>query len=96
MKAIVEWGIPSLDCRKPESMPAGCSGQHICNSPKDASMLAAHLAYTMSQGEIASSSKGFLVNKTNPRVTLWGDGFWIAVSAIDGIPRGPFAGTVNI
>lgn len=91
MKAIVEWGVPSLDCRRPESMPAGCSGQHICRSPKEAARLAAHLAYTMSQGESASDMRSFVVAANAPRQTLWGAGFWITVSLLDGTPRGDFA-----
>ena len=85
MKYIVEWGIPALD-----APPAGRFGDFTCATAKDAARLAHHVAWTHCGAE-PSDMFGDIRRSNCPRVHWWNSAksFWVSISKLDGIPRGP-------
>lgn len=96
MKAIVEWGTPKAAT---ESQICGISGHFVAANPTRARQLANQLVHTMTQGkESASAKQGILdVSKAEPRKVFWASDntAWVAVSVLDGVPRGAYAGIAD-
>lgn len=94
MKVIVEFGKPQ-NALKDQRIPCGLSGSHICASAKHAARLAMQLFHVISERQIGFSEHDFTVSRKSPRFTVWtaGRDFWITVSVLDGVNRGPYAAT---
>lgn len=92
MKAIVEWGKPKGACK---SRPCGVSGQFIVANPEQARMLASQLFHTLVEGRehVVDNKGAWGVRKDSPRKVVWSSDrtAWVAVSLLDGVPRGPYA-----
>lgn len=87
MKTIVEWGHPKHVLNR----PCGTSAQSVTPNAKQAAELAASLYFV----ETGVSPALSLLRPTasEPRKVLWSpdNGFWVAVSLLDGVPRGAYA-----
>lgn len=96
MKAVVEWGIPKA---KTERQICGLSGQFVVANPTQARLLAIQLVHTMTQGKDSVSGRpGALdVSKEAPRKVVWAsdNSSWVAVSVLDGVARGAYAGIAD-
>jgi hypothetical protein len=93
MKAIVEWGIPKAVTKR---HICGISGQFVVPNPEQARMLACQLFHTMVQGKesVVNNKGAWGVSKNQPRKVVWAsdNSIWVAVSILDGVERGPYAG----
>jgi len=93
MKCIVEWGRPkNATARK----IVGISSSLQLPNPKQAAQLAQRLFFTMTE-ERDKRDSDFLVKPTVPRLVAWSADrtFWVAVSVLDGVPRGAYAGIAD-
>jgi hypothetical protein len=90
MKAIVEWGRPKAACN---NRPCGVSGDFPVENPKQACKLASRLFHTFSEGRDPHFENMWLVSKDDPRKVVWTKDrtAWVAVSLLDGVPRGAYA-----
>lgn len=90
MKCIVEWGRPkNATARK----IVGISGSQLLANPKQAAHLAHQLFFSMTE-ERNYCESDFLLKGTMARKAVWSADrtFWVAVSVLDGVPRGAYAG----
>lgn len=87
MKTIVEWGHPKHVLNR----PCGTSAQSIMPNAKQAAELAASL-YFVETG-VSPALNLLRPTASEPRKVLWSpsNGFWIAVSLLDGVMRGSYA-----
>jgi len=94
MKAIVEWGHPKAAC---EDRPCGISGEFQVDNPTQARKLAGRLFRTMTGGRDPYCENLWAVDKDEPRKVLWSKDrtAWVAVSLLDGVPRGAYAGLAD-
>lgn len=92
MKAVVEWGKPKSAC---PSRPCGVSGQFVVANPTQAMQLASQLFHTLVEGRehLPSPQKAWAVSSAVPRKVVWAAdrSAWVAVSMLDGVPRGAYA-----
>lgn len=92
MKAIVEWGKPKWACK---NRPCGISGQFIAVNPEQARMLASQMFHTLVEGaeHVVNNKGAWGVSQREPRKVVWSTDrtAWVAVSLLDGVPRGPYA-----
>jgi hypothetical protein len=96
MKAIVEWGIPKTATTR---KICGISGQAPALSPRQASKLASQLFHTMTEGAgfVADVKAAWGVSKSEPRKIVWSQDntVWVAVSLLDDVARGAYAGVAD-
>lgn len=93
MKAIVEWGRPkAMTQRKICCM----SGQFIVSNPTQARRLAHQLFHSFLEGQDNETklADAWAVSREEPRKAVWANdnSFFVAVSLLDGVARGPYAG----
>lgn len=97
MKAIVEWGHPKAATRR---KICGISGQFVVPNPEQGCQLAHQLFHTMVEGlsdSFMHNTSSWRVSKTKPRKVVWSEDntVWVAVSLLDGVARGPYAGVAD-
>ncbi|CAB5514386.1 hypothetical protein LMG26857_03445 [Achromobacter anxifer] len=89
MKAIVEWGRPKFATNR---QVTGISAKHVEPNASQAAHLASQLYFQ--QVERSINKEQLLPTKEKPRQIVWSpdNSFWVAVSLLDGIARGDYAG----
>ncbi|KVP65636.1 hypothetical protein WJ96_04515 [Burkholderia ubonensis] len=96
MKAVVEWGRPKAETQR---QICGISGQFVATNPEQARMLASQLFHTMVEGKesVVNNKGAWGVSKDQPRKVVWAsdNSAWVAVSVLDGVDRGPYAGIAD-
>lgn len=96
MKAIVEWGNPKEFTKR---KICGVSSQFIVPNPEHGRMLASQLFHTMVQNteHVVDNKGAWGVSKREPRKVIWSrdNSCWVAVSLLDGVPRGAYAGIAD-
>lgn len=93
MQAVVEWGTPKSQTKR---RICDISTELVLSSAGKARELAAKLLFIHGQGHYEGVvDSTFAVCRKTPRRVFWTpDGtFWVAVSLLDGVPRGPYAGS---
>jgi len=92
MKAIVEWGRPKQETAR---KICGLSGSYIVANAKQANILARQVFHPNATG--FEPVGDWRVTPENPRAVTWNadNTFWVAVSLLDGIPRGPYSGEAD-
>lgn len=92
MKAIVEWGRPKFATTR---KVCGISGKHITPRASQAATLASQLYFQQLEQSITPAQ--VLPTKQQPRKVVWSsdNSFWIAVSLLDGVPRGDYSGIAD-
>jgi hypothetical protein len=96
MKTVVEWGRPKAATQR---QICGISGQFSATNAEQARMLASQLFHTMVEGkESVLDNKGaWGVSLRQPRKVVWAsdNSVWVAVSLVDGVARGAYAGVAD-
>lgn len=93
MKAIVEWGRPKAATHR---KICGMSGEFIVENPTKAAKLAGQLFHSILEGrdKVGKPTEAWGVSTKMPRKVVWAsdNSFYVAVSLLDGVMRGPYAG----
>lgn len=90
MKSVVEWGRPKKATRR---KLCGVSGSMVMPSATQAMLLANQIFFSMTEEE-GYRVESWAVTAARPRAVVWNKDrtFWVAVSVLDGVPRGAYAG----
>ncbi|HDR9103424.1 TPA: hypothetical protein QDB04_000144 [Burkholderia vietnamiensis] len=96
MKAVVEWGHPKAAT---ERKICGINGEFVVTNATQGAELARKLFHTLVEGKESGryAPADFTPSKQAPRVVVWAEdnSAWVAVSMLDGVARGAYAGVAE-